>query len=155
MTGSSPSGSAFVLLGAGHRRVALRADVVAELAPPVKLHAFPHSSNSITGVIIRRGRIVPVYQVDSVFGRKSSSAQRFYLIARRRIGKALELGAIPVNGECELVSADLQPPAAEQPAYVTGTITIGDESLDVLDLGALIESNSPVAGSSNPAEVQS
>jgi chemotaxis signal transduction protein len=155
MTGSGHVGNAFVLLQAGHRRVALRAEVVAELAPPVRLHAFPHSSDFIAGVIIRRGRVIPVYQVDSVFARKSPSAQRFYLIAHRRIGKILELGAIPVNGECELVSADLQPPEAERPAYVTGSIVIGDESLDVLDLEALIESNSSVAGRSNPEEVQS
>jgi hypothetical protein len=35
---------AFVLLQVGDSRVALPANVVSELAPPVKLHVFPHSS---------------------------------------------------------------------------------------------------------------
>lgn len=147
--------SAFVLLQVGDRRVALRSEVVSELAPPVRLHVFPHSSRFITGVIVRRGRIVPVYDANSVFAPQKSSAQRFYLITHRSLGKTSELGAIPVNGECELVSAELQPPAAERPAYVSGTIAIGEESLDVLDLEAFIASNSPGETNSLAAQVQS
>ena len=33
---------------------------VAELAPPVRLHTFPHTTPLFAGVIVRRGRIVPV-----------------------------------------------------------------------------------------------
>jgi chemotaxis signal transduction protein len=139
---------AFVLLQVGERRVALRAEVVSELAPPVKLHAFPHSSPFITGVIVRRGRIVPVYDANSVFTSQNSSAQRFYLITHRRFGKVAELGAIPVNVECELISAEMQPPTSERPAYVAGTIAVGEELLDVLDLEAFIASNSPGENSS-------
>lgn len=146
---------AFVLLQVGDRRVALPANVVSELAPPVRLHVFPHSSRFITGVIVRRGRIVPVYDANSGFAPQNSSAQRFYLIAHRRLGKIAELGAIPVNGECELVSAEMQAPTAERPAYVTGTIAVGEELLDVLDLEAFIASNSSREDSSPAAQVQS
>ena len=146
---------AFVLLQVGDARVALPAGVISELAPPVRLHAFPHSSRFITGVIVRRSRIVPVYDVNSVFARKNSSPQRFYLIAHRRLGTIAELGAIPVDGECELISAEMQPPAAERPAYVAGTIAIGDELLDVLDLEAFIASNSSAENNSHLTEVQS
>jgi chemotaxis signal transduction protein len=146
---------AFVLLQVGDRRVALPAHLVSELAPPVKLHVFPHSSRFITGVIVRRGRIVPVYDANSVFAPKNSPAQRFYLVTHRRLGKAAELGAIPVNGECELISAEMQPPTAERPTYVTGTIAVGEELLDVLDLEAFIASNSSAENSSPPAQVQS
>lgn len=146
---------AFVLLQVGDRRMALPAHVVSELAPPVKLHVFPHSSRFITGVIVRRGRIVPVYDANSVFTRQNSSAQRFYLITNRRLGKIAELGAIPVNGECELVSGEMQPPTAERPRYVAGTITVGEELLDVLDLEAFIASNSSGEANSLAARVQS
>lgn len=146
---------AFVLLQVGDSRVALPASVISELAPPVRLHAFPHSSRFIAGVIVRRGRIVPVYDVNSVFARKNSSVQRFYLIAHRRLGKISELGAIPVDGECELISAEMQPPTAERPAYVAGTIAIGKQFLDVLDLEAFIASNSSAEDNSLPAQVQS
>jgi chemotaxis signal transduction protein len=89
-------------------------------------------------VIVRRGRIVPVYDAGSVFEAKGSSVQRFYLIARRQLGQASEWGAIPVNGECELVTSQMQPGSTERPAYVAGTLAIGNESVDVLDLEALI-----------------
>jgi chemotaxis signal transduction protein len=147
--------SAFVLLQVGDSRVALPAGVISELAPPVRLHAFPHSSRFITGVIVRRGRIVPVYDVNSLFARKNSSAQRFYLVAHRRLGKISELGAIPVDGECELISAEMQPPGAERPAYVAGTIAIGEQLLEVLDLEAFIASNSSAEGTLLPPQVQS
>jgi chemotaxis signal transduction protein len=145
----------FVLLQVGDSRVALPAGIVSELAPPVRLHAFPHSSRFISGVIVRRGRIVPVYDANSVLARKNSSAQRFYLIAHRCLGKIAELGALPVNGECELVSAEMQPPTGERPAYVSGTIVIGEELLDVLDLEAFIASNSSRDDNSPAAQVQS
>ena len=55
--------SSFVLLQVGDHRFALPADIVAELAPPVRLHTFPHTSPLLAGVIVRRGHIVPVYDV--------------------------------------------------------------------------------------------
>ncbi len=128
----------FVLLQIGRRRVAMPAGNVVELAPPVRLHAFPHTAPFISGVIVRRGRIVPVYDAGSVLTGKSSSVHRFYLIAQRQIGEGSELGAIPVNGECELVAGEMEPPAAERPAYVAGTIDVDGESVDVLSLEALV-----------------
>ena len=147
--------NSFVVLRMGHRRVALPAGIVAELAPPVRLHTFPHTSPCVTGVIVRRGRIVPVYDAGSALAAKGSSGQKFYLIARRQLGEASEWSAIPVNGECELITSRMQPRSTQQPAYVSGTLAIGDESLDVLDFEALIESNSLGAHDSPLAEVQS
>ena len=46
----------FVLLQVGMRRLALPAGLVSELAPPVRLHTFPHCSPLIAGVVVRRGR---------------------------------------------------------------------------------------------------
>ena len=44
----------WVLLHVGNRRFALPAESVIELAPPVRLHNFPHTSQLIAGVIVRR-----------------------------------------------------------------------------------------------------
>jgi chemotaxis signal transduction protein len=147
--------NSFVLLEIGTRRFALPAGIVVELAPPVRLHAFPHSSPLITGVIVRRGHIVPVYDVAPVLVGRSSAANRFYLVARRRIGKTTEFGAIPVNGECELATGDVKLPSGEHPAYVVGTLDAPTESLDVLDLEALVTSSSKVVHPPNGAEVSS
>ncbi|HXO88672.1 MAG TPA: hypothetical protein VN885_08480, partial [Candidatus Acidoferrales bacterium] len=80
-----------------------------------------------------------------VLGGKSPLSHRFYLIAHRRIGQTTELAAITVNGECELASGEMQPPAMDRPAYVAGTLAVGDESLDVLNLDAFSAANSQEA----------
>lgn len=146
--------NSFVLLQIGGRRVALPADVVAELAPPVRLHTFPHTTPSISGVIVRRGRIIPVYDASSLLLGQPSSNHRFYLIARRQIGKATELGAIPVNGECELATGEMQPPSADRPSCVAGTLAVGAEQVDVIDLDALAASDASSALDLNFAEDQ-
>lgn len=138
MTASTDSGASFVLLQLGSRRFALPASTIAELAPPVHLHSFPHTSPLLCGVIIRRSRIVPVYDAGPILTGGPSAAHRFYLIARRMFGKASELSAMPVDGECELVSGEMEPAALQDPAYVKGRIAVGEELVTVLDFEALV-----------------
>lgn len=149
-----PNANSFVLLHVGEHRVALPAGLVAELAPPVRLHTFPHTSKLVAGVIVRRGRIVPVYDVGRVLGGRNSSSQRFYLIARTQIGNASEFGAIPVNGECELATGEMQPPAMDRPAFVAGTIAVGEDSIDVLSIDGLAAAAAAAANESRSAEAQ-
>jgi chemotaxis signal transduction protein len=137
----------YVLVQIGDRRFAMSAATVSELAPPVRLHHFPQSSPLVAGVIVRRGRIVPVYDVSRILAGKNSPAHRFYLVAARDFGSVSEPGAIPVDGECELVTAPIQNPDASSPKYISGSLTIGEESIQVLDLNALV--NSANAGSAN------
>ena len=145
----------FVVLQIGHRRFALPAETVVELAPPVRLHRFPHTSPLLAGVIVRRGRIVPVYDAASLLVGRSSTGQRFYLIARRRTNQTSDLGAIAVNGECELASGALLPPAAEHSAWVTGTLALRDDSVEVLDFSVLAASPSAKPSESHGAELPS
>jgi chemotaxis signal transduction protein len=147
--------NSFVLLQIGYHRVALPAGLVAELAPPVRLHTFPHSSKLIAGVIVRRGRIVPVYDASLVLGSRASSSQRFYLVSRRQTGEASDLIAIPVNGECELAAGKMQPPAMDRPAHVAGTLAVGDDSLDVLNLEGFAASYAAIASATAGREAQS
>jgi chemotaxis signal transduction protein len=132
------SPESFVLLQLGSRRFALQASKVAELAPPLPMHTFPHTSVLVSGVIIRRSRIVPVYDASSILIGRRSSVRRFYLIARREFGKASELSAIPVDGECELVTGQLQIRHPDQPAYVSARLPVGGELVDVLDFETLV-----------------
>ena len=128
----------FVLLHLANHSFALPAKLVAELAPPVRLHSFPHSSPLLSGVIVRRGRILPVYDAGRALSGRSSLANRFYLIARRKFGAVAEMSAIPVDGECELVTSEMRPPAEGQPADICGEITFGEKNLGVLDIEALV-----------------
>ena len=152
--GDNASQSSFVLLRIGAHRFALPAALVAELAPPVKLHGFPHTSNSVSGVIIRRRRILPVYDAGSLLLGKEASGQQFYLVARCA-GEGRELSAIPVSGECEMATGQVQPPDSNSPAHVAGTLVIGEESVDVLNLEALIASAPGTRAGSSRAGVQS
>jgi chemotaxis signal transduction protein len=141
MTGvENQESSSFVVLRVGERRFAFPAKIVTELAPPVRLHTFPHASPLLTGVIVRRARIIPVYDAGSVLTGKRVLAHRFYLVTRREFGKASELSAIPVDGECELAIGEMQPPPPGQPSYVIGVLPVRDETLDVFDLEALVRS---------------
>lgn len=156
MTGIQNAGAnSYVLLQIGKQRFALPSDIVAELAPPVRLHAIPHTSALVSGVIVRRGHIVPVYDAAPVLGGKSSFSHRFYLVARREFEGTSELSAIPVNGECELATGDVQPPRANRPRCVSGTLTIGEEVLDVLDFEKLLTSQPGEANASASAEARS
>lgn len=146
--------ASFVLVQVGDCRFALCASTIAELAPPLRLHMFPQTSPLVVGVILRRGRIVPVYDPSPLLTSRSPSAHRFYLIAHRSFGNTTELSAIPVSGECELVTGELQAPDTERPKYVSGILKSGEESLDVLDLGALLATTRSEMGQPNHGGTQ-
>lgn len=153
IVGDNSGQNSFVLLRIGAHRFALPAALVAELAPPVKLHRFPHTSNSVSGVIIRRRRILPVYDAGSLLLGQEGGAQQFYLVARCA-GEKKELSAIPVSGECEMATGQVQPADDHHPSYVAGRLVIGEESVDVLNLEALIASAPAVGAESIRTEAQ-
>jgi chemotaxis signal transduction protein len=123
----------FVVFQVGSRRLALSRESVAELIASPFLYSFPHTTPLITGVVLRRGRIVPVLDLGpGVLGAASPPA-RFFLVVERRISNLAERCAIPVQGECELV-AGIMLPAAGQAEYVNGCLDVNGEQIDVLDL---------------------
>src|ERR1700685_3385850 len=141
MSGSDNSpNKSYVRAQIGDSRYSSPAAPVPESAPPVRLHQFPQTSPLVAGVIVRRGRIVPVYDVSRILAGKNSPAHRFYLVASREFGSFSEASAIPVDGECELVTAPIQPSDASSPKYISGRLAIGEENIEVLDLNALVTS---------------
>jgi chemotaxis signal transduction protein len=137
---SAANAKSYVLLHIGERRFALPSAEVSELAPPVRLHQFPHNSPLVSGIIVRRGQLVPVYDVCPLLTGKNSPSHQFYLVARRHFGSASEPAAIPVNGDSELVTADAV--QVTSPKYVSGMLMIGEESIEVLDLDSLVAAES-------------
>jgi len=144
--------SSFVLLQLGRRRFGLPAAIVTELAPPVKLHVFAHQTPMVAGVIVRRGRVIPVYDVTPVLVGKKLPDRRFYLVASRNIEGQDELSAIPVDGECELVNAELFPTPEDSPKYVAGVLAIGEETIEILDFEKLVRTSS-AAPAASPVEL--
>jgi chemotaxis signal transduction protein len=122
----------FVVFHVGTRRVALSRDCVAELIASPILFSFPHTTPLITGVALRRGRIVPVLDLGPGLLGAASPPARFFLVVERRISNSSERCAIPVQGECELV-AGIMLPASGQDEFVTGCLELNAERIEVLD----------------------
>jgi chemotaxis signal transduction protein len=127
----------FVLLRLGERRFALAANQIAELVPPSRVFRFPHRTPEVEGVIVRRGRIVPVCDVGERLIGKSLKSRRLYLIALRRYGAQAEWVALPVTGECELIKAEMSPASSEDSPHVAGWLSHAGDVIEVLNLNAL------------------
>ena len=133
--------SAFVLFPIGAKRFALPAADVTELAVPGRVQSIPHATPLISGVILRRGRIVPVCNVAAVLAGSAVASKGVYLIANRRFEDgAAEWTAIPVSGDCELCTSPLLPPTGKLPDYVLGLLSLDNEIVEVLDLDCLARS---------------
>ncbi|MGB7436066.1 MAG: chemotaxis protein CheW [Candidatus Acidiferrum sp.] len=132
-----------VLLRLGERRFALAADQVAELAAPSRIFRFAQRTPQIDGVILRRGRVIPVCDIAETLIGKKLAQRRFYLIATRRHGPGLDWIALPVSGECELIQADLTPAGPSDSPHVSGWLSHQGEVIEVLNLYALTPGADP------------
>jgi chemotaxis signal transduction protein len=144
----------YVVFQVGSRRLALSRESVAELIASPFLYSFPHTTPLITGVVLRRGRIVPVLDLGpGVLGAASPPA-RFFLVVERRISNVFERCAIPVQGECELV-AGIMLPGVGQAEFANGCLDINGELIDVLDLEKAIAAGARMEQALIPAEAKS
>ena len=133
----------FVLLRLGERRFAVAADDIAELVAPSRIFRFPHHTTEIEGVILRRGRIVPVCDVAAKLIGKSLTSRRFYLIAQRRYANGKEWIALPVTGDCELIFAEMIPASEADFPHVSGWLSHDGDVIEVLNLNALTPGPNP------------
>jgi len=134
-----------VLLRLGDRRFAIAANQISELVAPSRIFRFPHRSSNVEGVILRRGRIVPVCEVAERLLGKRILDRRFYLIALRRYASQSEWIALPVTGECELINAEITAPGEDDAPHVSGWISHDGNVIEVLNVVALTTPVSPVA----------
>ncbi len=127
----------FVLLRLSERRFAVSANQIAELVAPSRVFRFPHRTPKLEGVILRRGRIVPVCDVSEMLLGKRLTSRRFYLIALRNYGKQKEWVAMPVTGECELINAEMIAAVESDAPHVAGWLSHDGDVIEVLNLDAL------------------
>jgi len=128
---------AFVLLRLGERRFAVPANQIAELVAPSRVFRFPHRTSKLEGVILRRGRIVPVCDVSEVLLGKRLTSRRFYLIAVRKYGTLKEWIAVPVTGECELINSEMMAASESDAPHVAGWLSHDGDVIEVLNLDML------------------
>lgn len=127
----------FVLLRLGERRFAVSANQIAELVAPSRVFRFPHRTSKLEGVILRRGRIVPVCDVSEMLLGKRLTSRRFYLIAVRNYGTLKEWIAVPVTGECELINSEMMAASDSDAPHVAGWLSHDGDVIEVLNLDTL------------------
>jgi hypothetical protein len=122
----------FVVAQIGSRRIALQSSGIAELILSPLLHTFPHTTSLIVGVVVRRGRVLPVLDMGLGLSGVPSAAAKFYLVIERHIGNIADRYAIPVDGECELVSGIMFPPK-DDGGFAIGSLDLAGDVIDVID----------------------
>lgn len=122
----------FVVVQIGSRRIALQSSGIAELILSPLLHIFPHTTSLIVGVIVRRGRVLPVLDMGLGLLGVPSTSEKFYLVIERHAGNVADRYAIPVDGECELVSGIMFPPRDED-GFAIGSLDLAGDVIDVID----------------------
>jgi chemotaxis signal transduction protein len=144
----------FVLLRLGDRRFAVAANEIAELVAPSRVFRFPHHTSEVEGVILRRGRIVPVCDVAEKLMGKGLASRRFYLITQRRYAAQTEWVALPVTGDCELINAEMTLPSDTDAPHVSGWLSHAGDVIEVLNLAALTPGPNEVLASIAPLQPQ-
>lgn len=122
----------FVVAQIGSRRIALQSSGIAELILSPLLHTFPHTTSLIVGVVVRRGRVLPVLDMGLGLLGIPSTAAKFYLVIERHLGNIADRYAIPVDGECELVSGIMFPPK-DSAEFAIGSLDLAGDVIDVID----------------------
>ncbi len=149
----------FVLLRLGERRFAVRARQIVELIAPSRVFRFPHNTAAVEGAILRRGRIIPVCDISEQLVGKKVTVRRFYLIATRVFGSRKEPVALPVSGDCELITVDIAARSESDSHHVAGWLSHAGDVIEVLDLEALTPGIPPARPAASaplqmPAEVR-
>lgn len=147
MQATELASQSFVLLRLGERRFAVAAVQISELVAPSRIFRFPHRTAKLEGVILRRGRIIPVCDVAETLLGKALTSRRFYLIAVRHYGSNAEWVALPVSGDCELIVAEMIGAGDADAQHVAGWISHSGEIIEVLNLDALTPGETSQANS--------
>lgn len=125
----------FVAFPLGVRTYAVDSASVSELLMPSTVHEFPHTSASVEGVLVRRGSVIPVVSLRKVFG--PAAQRKLYVVTRIVLLGRTETVAIPVSGECELLSGESGEAAAPE-RFVTGALHSGGRTFPLLDIDGVV-----------------
>ncbi len=118
------------------KQFALHSSQVQELLMPAPLYWFPHTMHSVLGVLMRRGKVVPVCDLGPAFGTPEEVS--FYVVARVNYVGRVEEVALPVDGLCQLVQGESAPLSEPEP-FVSGRLLTGNTSVPLLDLDRVVE----------------
>jgi chemotaxis signal transduction protein len=143
----------YVVFPLGVRRFALPTTNVVELSRSGLVQKFPHTTPGMLGILIRRGEILPVWDVAETLLGPGKVALKYWLITRRN-SSGEELTAIPVSGECQMLHSVMMAPPEGAAAHVRGVLSLDDQFVEVLDLARLATAESQDQGVAVKKEVE-
>lgn len=143
----------FVIFPLGARQYALSVDVVARLSRPGWVHIFPHTTPGLVGVLVRKGRILPVWDIMPLLAASEAPSDKFYLVARRFLSQGEEWTAIPVTGACQILQSEILPPADDAQPFVRGLLLVSGKEVECLDLEQLAQAQLQAGSSGAMAEI--
>lgn len=139
----------FVIFPLGSRRFALPTSDVVELTRTGFVQKFPHTTSGLTGALMRRGDVLPVWDVTRALLGPGRETLKYWLVTRRNFAGE-ELTAIPVSGECQMLSVEMLPPPQGSAPHVRGVLQVENQMVEVVDLAQLgAPKNSGALGSAN------
>jgi chemotaxis signal transduction protein len=125
----------FVTFPLGEAHYALDSSQVKELVMPSRVHSFPHTMQSLDGVLVRHGTVIPVCDLGKAFGQGAQPS--LYLVAQCNYAGRAETVAIPVSGGCELVQGK-RVEAPEQVPFGSGLLCTASRTVPLLDLDQVV-----------------
>ena len=143
----------FVIFPLGERRFALLTKDVVELSRTGFVQTFPHTSPGLAGVLVRRGEVLPVWDLGQTLVGSSKATLKYWLVTRRNFA-ADEWTAIPVSGECQMLLTEMLPPPEGSAPHVRGVLFLEEQPIVVLDLAHLAEPNGPAASQERDATIK-
>ena len=126
----------FVLFPLDGRRFALPAGDVVELSRTGSVQLFPHTTAALLGVLVRRGEILPVWDLAQILLGTEEATLKYCLVTRRN-SAGEEWTAVPVSGECQMLHCEMLPPPEGSAKYVRGVLLLDGQPIEVLDLKEL------------------
>ena len=128
----------YVLFPLGEKRFALPAEIVTELARPDSVQTFPHRTPLLTGVLVRRGRIVPVCDVAQVLVGPAAPPRKFYLIANCKIECTPGIDGCAGHRRMRTGQRGAHAAHGEGTALHQRPAELGDETVEIVALEKLI-----------------
>ncbi len=156
MTVNVAGKESMVVFPLGDRRFALPTADVVELSRPGVIQTFPHTTPGIMGVLVRRGEVLPVWDVARALLGTDDATQKFFLVVRRNSAGS-EPTALLISGECQMLNAEVMPPPEGAAAHARGLLWLEGEAVEVIDLGRLatpqVQANRPTLEATKEGEL--
>ena len=136
--------SSFVVFSSGQQRFALPMAEVVEVTRAVHVQMFPHNTPGLEGVVVHRGAVLPVWDLERTLFGAAVASRKYSLVTRHNFARE-ELTAIPVSSEGQMLRSEMLPPPEEAPAYVSGILLLEGRQVEVLDLEQFRTPGAPAA----------